>query len=379
MLSTPPPLSLYIHLPWCLKKCPYCDFNSYQAPSSGLPEQAYIDALITDLEQDLPKIWGRKLTSIFIGGGTPSLFSATALEQLLSAVQARLAFSPLIEITLEANPGSFEQQKFKDFKTAGINRLSIGIQSFQDQQLLALGRVHNSNEAKKAVDIAYNAGFEQVNLDIMHGLPGQTIELALADLETALSFKPTHFSWYQLTLEPNTVFAKFPPRLPKEDTLHTIQDHGFSVLEANGFQRYEVSAFCQPDQPSQHNLNYWQFGDYLGIGAGAHSKLTDINSQTITRFAKTRSPKDYLDQSKPFIGSERLLSQSELPLEFMMNVLRLTNGVDENLFQQRTGLDLSLIESSLKTLRDKGLLREDRLQTTELGLRFLNDCLEAFM
>ncbi len=378
-ITQPPPLSLYIHIPWCLQKCPYCDFNSYNQPSKGLPEQTYLNTLIADLEQSLPDIWGRKLVSIFIGGGTPSLFSAAAIEKLLQAVQARLAFNPYIEITLEANPGSFEQQKFYDFKQAGINRLSIGIQSFQDDKLRALGRVHNGKEALQAIEIARQAGFENFNLDLMHGLPQQTAKEALADLLTALSFNPPHLSWYQLTLEPNTVFAKFPPQLPNEDTLHGIQNTGQQLLADHNYQHYEVSAFCQNQYNSIHNLNYWQFGDYLGIGAGAHSKLTNIQNGSITRFAKTRNPKDYLDQEKPFIGSQRKLSKEELPLEFMMNALRLVEGVDEKLFNIHTGLILDIIKKPLSDLRQQGLLETDKLKTTPKGLRFLNNCLEVFM
>ena len=375
------PLSLYIHIPWCIRKCPYCDFNSHQQKGE-LPEAEYIKALIQDLEADLPSIWGRKLHSIFIGGGTPSLFSAKAIDSLLSQVQMRIPFEhPNIEITMEANPGTFEQQRFTDFHNAGVNRLSIGVQSFDNDCLQALGRVHDKDEALTAAEGARKAGFDNFNLDLMHGLPKQSVSAALDDLQTAISMQPTHLSWYQLTLEPNTVFAKYPPTLPAEDTLADIQQQGSDILKQAGFEQYEVSAYCNDEQYSQHNLNYWQFGDYLGIGAGAHGKVTNLAEQSIVRIHKTRNPTDYLNPNKKFIAGNRLLKKEELPLEFFMNALRLRQGVPAEYFEQRTGLALSDIEQQLAQAHKQSLMINDsnHLCTTEQGFRFLNNCLSLFM
>ncbi|OGT29921.1 MAG: YggW family oxidoreductase [Gammaproteobacteria bacterium RIFCSPHIGHO2_12_FULL_35_23] len=373
-----PPLSLYIHIPWCIKKCPYCDFNSHSTNYEEPPEEAYVTALIQDLEEDLAKIWGRPIASIFIGGGTPSLFSAKAIERLLQAIHTRLAFNPLIEITLEANPGTFEQQKFKDFKQIGINRLSIGVQSFQNDKLNLLGRVHHGDEAKHAIEIAKEAGFINFNIDLMHGLPQQSVSDALFDLTTALSFSPPHLSWYQLTIEPNTAFAKFSPVLPHEEILFEIQQQGHAFLATNGYEHYEISAYAKPNHQANHNLNYWQFGDYLGIGAGAHSKITDLASQTIIRYTKTRNPKDYLDKTKSFTCHSQSIETFDLPLEFMMNALRLTQGVSFDLFESRTGLAIHTISEQLRSAQQQGFLEKTFLKTTPLGQQFLNDCLLSF-
>lgn len=380
MIKEVPPLSLYIHIPWCIKKCPYCDFNSHQA-GKNIPEQEYIKRLIQDLEEDLPKVWGRKIQSIFIGGGTPSLFSAAGIEQILQAVLARLPFYPNLEITLEANPGTFEQEKFRDYRLAGVNRLSIGIQSFQSDKLKALGRVHNDNEAKKAVEIAIKAGFENFNLDLMHGLPNQTKEDALYDLQTAIDFAPPHLSWYQLTLEPETVFAKHPPKLPEDESLWDIQEAGNELLNKHGYEHYEISAYTKNNHYSQHNLNYWRFGDYLGIGAGAHAKITDLSTEEITRYVKIRNPRDYLDSSKPFIASRQIITNKELPFEFMLNALRLMNGVEIELFEKRTGLSIDAISKTLQECKAKKFIDDNPqlLKTTLLGQRFLNDCLTLFL
>lgn len=373
------PLSLYIHVPWCIRKCPYCDFNSHRSPDE-LPEAEYVKTLLADLETELPDIWGRRVHSIFIGGGTPSLFSGKAFDDLLSGVAARVSLTPGAEITLEANPGTFEQQRFCDFFAAGINRLSIGIQSFQDDLLQRLGRVHDSNEAKKAVDIARKAGFENINLDLMHGLPNQTIESAVYDLKTAIEFNPEHISWYQLTLEPNTVFAKHPPILPEDDVLWDIQQAGHALLTQHNYQHYEVSAYAHSEKKSQHNLNYWQFGDYIGIGAGAHGKLTHCADETIIRKSKIRNPRDYLSEKNNWIAETHSVMPKERPLEFMMNALRLRDGVPLNYFTHRTGLDLSVVDKALHKALEKNYitLDNDWIKTTETGFRFLNDCLLLF-
>ncbi|MDG2176731.1 MAG: radical SAM family heme chaperone HemW [Gammaproteobacteria bacterium] len=373
---TLPPVALYIHIPWCLKKCPYCDFNSH-ANDRTLPEAAYIEKLIADLEQDLPYLQGRKFTSIFIGGGTPSLFSPAGIEKLLTAVENLAGFASDIEITLEANPGTFELEKFSAFRSAGINRLSIGIQSFQQSFLEKLGRAHSDKEALTAAENALSAGFENFNLDLMFGLPGQSIEEALKDLEMAIACNPPHLSWYQLTIEPNTLFYSKPPSLPNDDLVSGIQEAGIDLLSSHGLDRYEVSAFCGPDQESRHNLNYWLFGDYLGIGAGAHGKITLPEENLILRTQKVRQPDNYLQQENP-VAEVAKVQTSELPLEFMMNVLRLSKGCDQVLFGERTGLALQSIEPVLASLRDKNLLRNDRLQATSKGFLFLDTVLTEF-
>ncbi|SEL17517.1 radical SAM family heme chaperone HemW [Pseudomonas agarici] len=378
-LAQLPPLALYIHIPWCVRKCPYCDFNSHAA-SPVLPEQAYVDALLADLDQNLLAVHGRELSSIFFGGGTPSLFSAQALGRLLKGVEARIPFASDIEITLEANPGTFEQEKFVAYRQLGINRLSIGIQSFQAAKLKALGRIHTGDEAMRAADMARRAGFDNFNLDLMHGLPDQSLEDALGDLRQAIALKPTHLSWYQLTLEPNTVFWNQPPTLPEDDTLWDIQEAGQALLAEHGYTQYEVSAYAQSGRAARHNLNYWRFGDFIGIGAGAHGKLSHPDGR-IVRTWKTRLPKDYLNPAKSFQAGEKALSNDELPFEFLMNALRLTEGVDAILFAQRTGLSLDRLHEGRAEAEQNGLLQVEptRLAATARGQLFLNDLLQYFL
>ncbi len=378
-LLTLPPLSLYIHVPWCIQKCPYCDFNSHAAKGE-LPERDYVNALLQDFETSLDAIQGRSLHSIFIGGGTPSLLSPSAYERLFAGLRQHIEFSDDIEITLEANPGTFEQDKFTGFRQTGINRLSIGIQSFQDDKLKNLGRIHRGEEAQRAVGMAFSAGFTNINLDLMHGLPDQSQEDALFDLKTAIALKPTHLSWYQLTIEPNTVFYSKPPVLPEDDTLWDIQEAGQALLAESGYQQYEISAYSQPDRQSRHNLNYWQFGDYIGIGAGAHGKLTLLGEKKILRNWKTRLPADYLNPAKPFEAGNRILAEDDLPLEFMMNALRLNDGVHTGQFSQGTGLPLSSIADAVKEAQHQNLMSTDsqKLQPTPKGSLFLNDILSLF-
>jgi putative oxygen-independent coproporphyrinogen III oxidase len=374
-----PPLSLYIHIPWCVRKCPYCDFNSHAA-GPNLPEEAYVDALLADLDTDLRHVHGRQLSSIFFGGGTPSLFSPQALGRILAGVEQRIGFAADIEITLEANPGTFEQAKFSAYRQLGINRLSIGVQSFQQAKLTALGRIHDGDEAIRAADMARQAGFDNFNLDLMHGLPDQSIDDALFDLRTAIAQQPTHMSWYQLTMEPNTVFWSQPPQLPEDDILWDIQEAGLQLLAEHGYAQYEVSAYARDGQRARHNLNYWSFGDFLGIGAGAHAKLSSPSGQII-RSWKTRLPKDYLDSSKGFLAGEKTLTAAELPFEFLMNVLRLNDGANSQLFTQRTGLPLSLLAAARKKAEQRGLLLQDpaRLTASREGQLFLNDLLQYFL
>lgn len=378
--TAPIPLSLYIHLPWCVRKCPYCDFNSHEARDK-LPEELYVNALMRDLDKQLPRIWGRRITSIFFGGGTPSLFSPSAIEQILQGVHARLNFGPDTEITLEANPGTIDEQRFKGFRHAGVNRLSIGIQSLHDEKLKALGRIHNREYALRAIDAATAAGFTNFNLDFMHGLPNQTIDEALQDLHDALRYQPPHLSWYQLTIEPNTFFHHQPPVLPEDDLLWEIQEQGKKLLAANHLKQYEISAYAQEGHRCLHNLNYWEFGDYLGIGAGAHSKITDVAQGTIVRHSQIKHPKDYLDPEKNLLSTERVVSDSEAIFEFMLNALRLTHGVPMTLFSERTGLPVSVLGPTLSKARNKGLLIEDNnhLCATTLGQRFLNDLIGMFL
>ena len=382
-----PPLALYIHFPWCEKKCPYCDFNSHQIkdPTSnlvgGFDEQRYIKALIADLETELPNIWGRQVHSIFIGGGTPSLLSATGMDQLLCAVRARINLEPDAEITMEANPGSVETDKFAGFAEAGINRVSLGIQSFQDEQLKALGRIHNGAEAKRAVQIALDH-FKSVNLDLMYGLPNQSLEAARSDVETALSFKAPHLSFYNLTLEPNTYFANFPPKLPSDDEIDAIFEQNLELLTKAGYKRYEVSAYAKKDQECKHNLNYWRFGDYMGIGAGAHGKISYPGK--VTRQVRERHPETYMQAMETkgnALIESRDIAAKDLPFEFMLNALRLTDGVDTSTFSERTGLPLNLISKNLDEASKKGLLDENpsKLKPTALGLRYLNNLQEMFL
>lgn len=378
-----PPLSLYIHVPWCVRKCPYCDFNSHGVGRNAeLPEASYLEALIADLEADLPLVAGRPLVSIFIGGGTPSLLSAGFYERLLQAVASRLALADDIEITLEANPGTLERGRFAGYRAAGINRLSLGVQSFQDAQLAALGRIHGGDDAVAAVEEARQAGFDNLNLDLMHGLPQQTPALALADLDQALSLSPEHLSWYQLTLEPNTEFHAFPPALPVEEVLWDIQDLGHERLEAAGLERYEISAYARPGRGSRHNLNYWRFGDYLGIGAGAHGKLSapGVEGLQIQRRWKSRLPEAYLrrvNDPRGFVAGRADIEERELPLEFAMNALRLVAGVSLSTWKAHTGRGSQALLSRLGEAREKGLLVEDVdwLRASPRGLLFLNELL----
>ena len=377
-----PPLTLYIHLPWCVRKCPYCDFNSHRAPAD-LPAQAYVDALLADLESDLSDLTGlddRPLESIYLGGGTPSLFPAPQIARLLRGVRARVAVRDGAEITLEANPGAADQARFAGFRQAGINRLSIGVQSFCDPFLRALGRIHDGAQALAAANSARAAGVENFNLDLMFGLPGQSVEDALADLQTALALAPTHLSLYQLTLEPNTPFFEHPPPLPAEETCWTMHQHLHETLAEGGYGPYEVSAFARPGARSQHNLNYWRFGDYLGIGAGAHGKLT--TGDGIVRVAKRRHPATYLKQAgTPKVREQQQrLSDAQRRLEFMMNALRLTDGFKLDLFEARTALNMSSIEATLREAQDKALLtiEEGLVVPTAAGRRYLNDLVMLF-
>ena len=357
-----PSLSLYIHIPWCVRKCPYCDFNSHEPDSreeKSVPEQDYVAQLMHDLWQDLPFVQGRALQSIFFGGGTPSLFSAQSIKSILDGVQ----------------------KKFHGFRAAGVNRLSIGVQSFQPQHLQALGRIHDGEQAVRAVAMAQAAGFERINIDLMHGLPKQTVEEALVDLQQALDLGVSHISWYQLTIEPNTVFYRQPPPLPAEEALWDIQQAGLTLLQQNGFAQYEVSAFSRADQQCRHNVNYWKFGDYLGIGAGAHGKITLPAENRILRYSKTRLPRDYLQRENSCLAEQHDLLSADLPFEFMLNALRLADGVPRELFAERTGLELTSIESVWQDLVQRELVTRDgmRVATTAQGFLFLNDVLSAFM
>ena len=375
----PPPLSLYVHIPWCVQKCPYCDFNSHQV-REALPEEAYIAALIVDLEAALPQIWGRKIVSVFFGGGTPSLLSGTGLDTLLTALRTRLPILPDAEITLEANPGTVEAGKFAAFRAAGVNRLSLGIQSFDSAMLKALGRIHDGDEAKRAIELAARH-FDNFNLDLMYGLPGQSLEQALSDIDTALSFAPPHLSCYQLTLEPNTAFASAPPELPEHDLCADMQDAIETKLAAAGFTHYETSAFAQTGRQCRHNLNYWTFGDYLGIGAGAHSKLT--LHDRVLRQMRWRQPKQYLAKvaQAATVQEEFTVELDSLPFEFMMNALRLNQGFDDALFPARTTLPLSAIENELCRAENEGLIirQGGRIAPSEKGRRFLNRLLGMFL
>ena len=380
-----PPLSLYIHFPWCVRKCPYCDFNSHQIKegnfAQGFDEQRYLAALIKDLENTLPLIWGRRIHTIFIGGGTPSLLSAAGMDQLLADIRARLPMDADIEITMEANPGTVEADKFASYAASGINRLSLGIQSFNNDKLAALGRIHNSSDASRAIEIA-TKNFKRVNLDIMYALPNQKLSEAVADLKQALSFGTSHLSLYHLTLEPNTLFAKYPPIVPDDDSAFDMQDALLEILASHGFERYEVSAFAKTGQRCQHNLNYWGFGDYIGIGAGAHGKISF--PEKIIRTVKERHPDNYMRQVlEENTGSieERVITPKEIPFEFMLNALRLTKGVPSEYFEERTGLGMSSISSKLKLATDKGLLEANPaiLAPTALGLQYLNDLQEIFL
>ena len=375
----PLPLSLYIHLPWCVRKCPYCDFSSFEV-REGVPEQEYIAALIRDIETALPLVWGRKVVSIFMGGGTPSLFSARSIDMLLTQVRTLLSVEPHAEITLEANPGTAEAQKFADFRAAGVNRLSLGIQSFNPRHLKALGRIHDDVEARRAVEIAQRY-FDNINLDLMYALPGQSLDEALVDIRAAIAFAPQHISAYHLTLEPNTVFYSKPPILPDDDLSAAMQESIETELAGAGYEHYETSAFAKKNRRCRHNLNYWLFGDYLGIGAGAHGKLT--LHDRILRQVRYRQPKTYMERALAgnALEEERTVSPDELPFEFMMNALRLTEGFPTSLFPARTGLSLTAALPALDEAERRGLLERDALhiRPSLLGRRFLNELLQLFL
>ncbi|CAG0949952.1 Heme chaperone HemW [Burkholderiales bacterium] len=377
-----PPLSLYVHLPWCIRKCPYCDFNSHEwrRGGDGPPEDAYVDALVADLESALPSVWGRKVPTVFLGGGTPSLFSPEAIDRLLAAIRARLPLAAGAEVTMEANPGTFERERFEGFRDAGVNRLSIGVQSFSPRHLAALGRVHDAAEARAAVDAAVEL-FDEVNLDLMYGLPDQAVDEALADVEEALAFRTKHLSCYQLTLEPNTLFHRHPPPLPDEDEVDAMQSAIEARLERAGFDHYEVSAYARPGHRCMHNVNYWRFGDYLGIGAGAHGKVS--SPDRVVREVRWKQPIRYLEQAIAGTPAmeRREVAAGELGFEFMLNVLRLTEGVPATLFAERTGVPLAAIGRELGIATRRGLLDPDPsvLRATPLGRRFLNDLVALFL
>ncbi len=383
--TRPLPLSLYIHLPWCVRKCPYCDFNSHKL-EGNLPESLYVAALLQELDSHLAVIDNRPLVSIFFGGGTPSLFSAQAINTILAGVAKRFKLDPNIEITLEANPGTVDEAHFAGFFQAGINRLSLGIQSLQEDKLRALGRIHDQHQAIRAIERVKKAGFENFNIDVMYGLPNQTIEDALYDIETALSFQPTHFSWYQLTIEPNTFFYHYTPTLPADDALWEMQLAGQEKIKQAGLTQYEVSAYARAQFDCRHNRNYWEFGDYVGVGAGAHSKMTNINEGSVMRFAQVKHPNDYLNVTKRHLFSSdaptfKLLSENDLIFEFMLNALRLSQGVPNYLFQERTGLPFEKIEAPLMIAKLRGLIEDDRshIVASSLGKQFLNDLTSLFL
>ncbi len=379
-LSALPPLSLYVHVPWCLKKCPYCDFNSHAVAGDGVPENRYVDALIADLEQALPLVWGRPVHSVFLGGGTPSLLSPSVLERLLGALRARLPLQPGCEVTLEANPGTFEKDRFRAFRQAGVTRLSVGVQSFNDAHLRSLGRVHDAAQARTALAEAADV-FETFNLDLMYALPGQSLADLEQDLRTALAYAPPHLSIYHLSLEPNTVFAKYPPALPPEDEAYAMLDLIAERTAAAGLQRYEVSAFARSGHRCQHNLNYWQFGDYLGIGAGAHGKISFPHR--VLRQQRWREPQRYMEQAlqgQP-VAEQHEVSRAELPFEFMLNALRLREGFALAWFTERTGLPPSALSRGLDQAEARGLIERDlgHVRPTALGYDFLSDLQELFL
>ncbi len=378
-LTNPPPLSLYIHIPWCVKKCPYCDFNSHES-RSDIPEKRYVAALIADLEQSVPRVYGRKIKSVFFGGGTPSLFSAESIDEILSAVRMLTPLEYGAEITLEANPGTVEIARFAGYKQAGINRISLGIQSFNADYLKALGRIHDDKQALVAAELALTI-FERVNLDVMYALPNQSLEHALQDARQAVALNPDHLSFYHLTLEPNTPFHRTPPSLPNDDVSADMQEQIEALLAEHGYEHYETSAFCKPKSQSRHNLNYWQFGDYLGIGAGAHSKLSYHDK--ITRETRHKHPKAFMENAENgnAVDNSWLIERADLGFEFMMNALRLNDGVEVSLFQQRTGLSLQAIQAGLTAATQKGLITQDlkRIKPTALGQRYLNDLLALFL
>jgi len=374
-----PPLALYVHIPWCLRKCPYCDFNSHEA-RGDVPEERYVEALITDLELALPSIWGRKVVSVFIGGGTPSVFSAAAIDDLLAAIRARVPVVPDAEVTLEANPGTFERAKFAGFFAAGVNRLSLGIQSFDARHLVAIGRVHDAEEARRAAESALTI-FGNVNFDLMYALPQQTLVDAERDVSEALAFSPPHLSFYHLTLEPNTLFHRYPPPLPDDETAADIEDAVHAKLGAAGYQHYETSAYARSGRQCRHNLNYWRFGDYLGIGAGAHSKLSFADR--IVRQVRYKQPNQYMEavEARDPLLEENPVTRADVGFEFMLNALRLTDGVPAALFAERTGYPLAIVQRELATAEARGLIERDptTIRPTALGRRFLNDLQQLFL
>jgi oxygen-independent coproporphyrinogen-3 oxidase len=383
VMLTTPPLSLYVHLPWCVRKCPYCDFNSHEA-KGAVPFAAYVDALVADLDFDLPLAWGRTVHTVFFGGGTPSLFPPEAIDAFLQAASARLRFAPNLEITLETNPGTAEHGRFDRYRAAGVNRLSFGIQSFDDGCLRRLGRIHDSAQAEGAVKLAQDAGFDNFNLDLMYALPGQTLAMAGHDIERALALQPTHVSHYQLTLEPNTLFAAKPPAgIPDDDASWDIQEHCQAMLAEAGYAQYEVSAYARPDRQCAHNLNYWHFGDYLGIGAGAHGKLTLGSEQAILRRWKTKHPTAYLASAGTpgAIGGDERIDTARRPFDYMLNALRLVDGFTIAEFEARTGLDAAAIDAELQTALARDWITRDRgrIVPTELGRRFTNDVIGLFL
>jgi oxygen-independent coproporphyrinogen-3 oxidase len=381
LLSTLPPLSIYIHVPWCIRKCPYCDFNSHEA-KGDIPEELYLAALQADIEQALPDVWGRQVHTVFIGGGTPSLLSASAIDRLMGMLRAHFNLWPDAEVTLEANPGAAEAGRFKSYAESGINRISLGIQTFDDVQLQKLGRVHNGTQARNAIDMA-KAAVERVNLDLMFALPGQSFEACMLDAREALSFGTEHLSIYQLTLEPNTIFAKFPPPLPDDDLAVSMEEGIESLLSEAGFERYEVSAFARQGARARHNINYWQFGDYLGLGPGAHGKVSFPDR--IEREVRLRNPESWMQASVlrngSHISEKKIVTRADLPFEFMLNALRLREGVAQDLFYERTGLSYGDIAERLALARQKKLLTPDslRLQATDTGWRFLNELQSIFL
>ena len=370
-----PPLALYIHYPWCVKKCPYCDFNSHE----GSIHNGYIKALLKDLDDDLKFIQNRKIHSIFIGGGTPSLMSIEDAYELFDGLNERLSISKNIEITLEANPGTFEVEKFSEFRKAGINRLSVGVQSFKDNQLKFLGRIHSGGDALRAISEAKKVGFDNLNIDLMYGLKDQTIDMCLEDVMQAIELKPSHISFYQLTLEPNTLFAKYPPKLPIDEKIWDMGEQGAELLNQNGFRQYEVSAYSE--RPSEHNINYWKFGDYIGIGAGAHGKITDVESQQIFRTLKPKSPKDYLSKMQTGVDISTKKEVGNVAFEFMLNSLRLKDGFSSSLFESRTGLLIKSLSSELGRAENLGLLenKNNWIKPTSKGFNFLNELQEIFL
>ena len=377
-----PPLSLYVHMPWCVRKCPYCDFNSHTAPDE-LPAGEYIQALVADLEQDLPLIWGRPVQSVFFGGGTPSLFSAEHIASFLSSVRALLDLRPDVEITLEANPGTVERDSFTAYAQAGVNRVSLGVQSFDDELLRRIGRIHGRQEIERSLESLQSAGMSNFNIDLMFSLPGQTLAQSRQDIEFAIKAGPAHVSFYQLTIEPNTVFAAQPPDLPADDLAWDMQQAGLELLEANAYKQYEISAFAQADKRSRHNMNYWRYGDFLAVGAGAHGKITMAAESSVQRFAKHRHPKRYLQGlgTGDWRAETRLLSEDELVFEFFLNQLRLKQGLSIDDFQARTGLPWTAVESRVQKAVERNLLQlqHGRVSSTSLGWRFVNDIQQMFL